>query len=373
MLAFDCFCRIKYVPHPHVGEKWCIYPTYDYTHCIIDSLENITHSCCTLEFEIRRESYYWLLDILDLYKPRVWEYSRLNLEYNVLSKRRLLRLVNEGWVRGWDDPRLLTINGLRRRGYTAEAINLFCERIGVSRNDNMIPDYVLEKALRDCLDPTVSRTMVVVDPIKVVITNYPEGKTETFTVPNHPKNDSMGTHTITFSRVVYIDSADFREDGAGDKNYYGLAPGKEVHLKYAYNIKCVEVKKDENGKPVIYATYDEKNTNKPQGKIHWVAEPAPGKKPLEVELRLYGRLFKSRDPMAVKGNWLEDLNPDSLKIVTGYADPYLKEVARPGVRFQFERVGYFNTDDDSTAEHLIFNRACTLNESKEKLAAAKKA
>lgn len=357
--------RIKFCEHPHVGDKWCIYPSYDYTHCIVDSLENITHSCCTLEFEVRRESYYWLLHELDLYKPKVWEFSRLQLEYTVMSKRRLLRLVNDGYVSGWDDPRLSTLNGFRRRGFPAAAMHLFTETIGISRNENFIALALLEHCARQALDPLATRAMVVTEPIKVVLSNYPEGQVEQREAPNHPKDPSKGVHSVPFSRTLWIDSGDFRAVDPG-KDFFGLAPGKEVHLKHAYNIRCERVEFEADGVTprLVHATVDLANANKPKGKINWVAEPAAGQRPLEVELRLYDTLFLSKDPMQYGGEeWINDLNPNSLVVTKALADPSIKD-AKPGSYYQFERMAFFMCDDESTPERLIFNRTVTLKESK---------
>jgi len=283
----------------------------------------------------------------------------------VLSKRRLLVLVNEKYVDGWDDPRLFTLNGLRRRGYTPDAINAFCKTIGVSRNANMIPISVLEAAARDDLERRGTRAMVVVDPVRVTLTNLPADQVEELTAPNHPKDESRGTHKVALSRVLYIDRSDFRADAANDKKYYGLAPGKEVHLKYAYNIKCQDFKTDAAGNVTeILATVDTKNETKCPGKIQWVAEPAPGVTPLTVELRLYNKLFKSENPMKVE-NWTSDINPDSLVVKRAFADPSLASV-KPGDHFQFERVGFFCCDPDSTDSLKVFNRTVELVQSKER-------
>jgi len=361
--------RIKYTPHPHVKDKWCIYPSYDYTHCIIDSLENISYSLCTLEFEVRRESYYWLLDVLDLYKPKVWEYSRLNLDFNVLSKRRLLRLVEEKYVSGWDDPRLLTLNGLRRRGYTSQAINSFCKLVGVTRSTNNQPISLLEHCVREALDGDSCRAMVIENPLRIILTNYPEGKVEERDAPNHPLEPTKGTHKVPFSRIVYIDKSDFQETDS--KDYYGLAPNKDVHLKYAYNIKCTKVERNPDGSiSHLLATVDFKSENKPPGKLTWVAEPRPGQDPLRIELRQYENLFISKEPMKAKEqrnlkDWIEDLNPHSLSCINALADPSIAK-CKIGDRFQFERMGYYVCDSDSTPGKLVFNRTCKLKSSKAK-------
>jgi len=257
--------RIKYSNHPHVGSKWCIYPSYDYTHCLVDSLEDVAYSLCTLEFEIRRESYFWLLDELDLYKPKVWEYSRLNIEYNMLSKRRLLRLVKEKFVNGWDDPRLLTLNGLRRRGYTPEAINNFCQLVGVTRGENYQSPVLLEHCILQDLENIAKRVLVVLDPIRVILTNFPNDKVEVRKAPDFPFDTERGSHDVPLTKVLYIDRKDFRVEDS--KDYFGLAPGKEAHLKYAYNIKCTEYKTNLSGEVTeILATVGLQQYNKMQRK-----------------------------------------------------------------------------------------------------------
>lgn len=359
------FYRIRYSPHPHVGDKWCIYPTYDYTHCIIDSLEFITYSMCTLEFEIRRESYFWLLNELELYKPRVWEYSRLNITHNVLSKRRLRSLVEEGHVADWDDPRLYTINGLRRRGYTADAINKFIKSVGVTRNANVIPCERLENAARDTLMPTSPRHMVVVNPLKIVLTNYPADKTELVKVIDLIEGESP-THDVTLTNVIYVEQEDFQEVPA--KDFFRLSKGRTAYLRWAYNITITEVHKDAAGNVShLDATVDFTNAFKPKAKVHWVAAPAPGATPAQVELRLYDKLFKSEEPMKVEGDWRSDLNPKSLVVKHGYADQSLLSASsKAGIAFQFERVGFFVSDPDSdvAAGKYVFNRTCELKSSK---------
>lgn len=362
--------RIKYCAHPHIGSGWCIYPSYDFTHCIVDSLENITHSLCTLEFEARRESYFWLLDELDLYKPKVWEYSRLNVDNNVLSKRRLIRLVNEKHVRGWDDPRLLTINGLRRRGFTAEAITKFTDSAGVTRNANSLPFERLENAARACLND-VRRAMVIHDPIKVVLTNLEAKDVSEISVPDFPQDKDLGAkrgvHAVPFSKVLYIEREDFKKVDPG-KKYYRLAPGKEVHLKYAYNIKCNSFEEDANGKvTVIKATVDFDNKTNCKGHITWVAESTVGQEPLKVELRLYEKLFCSKNPMELPKSvdWITDLNPNSETIVMGYADSSLAfGNIKAGEKFQLERAGYYCVDTDTSKNGVVLNRTCKLKESK---------
>ncbi|KAL5546330.1 hypothetical protein UlMin_006017 [Ulmus minor] len=358
--------RIKFTPHPHAGDKWCIYPSYDYAHCIVDSLENITHSLCTLEFETRRASYYWLLNELGLYQPYVWEYSRLNISNTVMSKRKLNRLVTEKWVDGWDDPRLMTLAGLRRRGVTSTAINTFVRGIGITRSDcSMIRVDRLEYHIREELNKTAPRAMVVLNPIKVVITNLEAGTTKKLAArkwPDAKEDDESAFYEVAFSNVVYIDQSDFRMKDS--KDYYGLAPGKSVLLRYAFPIKCTDVILADDKETIleIRAEYDESKKTKPKGVLHWVGEPSPGVNPLKVEVRLFEKLFLSENP-AELDDWLADLNPQSKVLVpNAYAVPLLKD-AVVGNRFQFERLGYFGVDKDSAPGKLVFNRTVTLRDS----------
>lgn len=357
--------RIKFTPHPHAGDKWCIYPSYDYAHCIVDSLENITHSLCTLEFETRRASYYWLLDALGLYQPYVWEYSRLNITNTVMSKRKLNRLVTENWVDGWDDPRLLTLAGLRRRGVTATAINAFVRGIGITRSDcSLIRLDRLEYHIREELNKTAPRAMVVLNPLKVVITNIDDAVMDLDAKkwPDAPADDASSFYKVPFSKVVYIEQSDFRTKDS--KDYYGLAPGKSVLLRYAFPIKCTEVILGDDNETVreIRAEYDPSKKTKPKGVLHWVSESSPGVDPLNVEVRLFEKLFKSENP-AELDDWLGDLNPHSKVVVKGaYAVPSLKNAA-VGDGFQFERLGYFAVDPESSPEKLVFNRTVTLRDS----------
>lgn len=363
------FYRIRYTPHPHTGDRWCIYPTYDYTHCIIDSLEDITYSMCTLEFEVRRESYYWLLNELGLYKPKVWEYSRLNITHNVLSKRRLRSLVMDGHVRGWDDPRLLTINGIRRRGIPAEAINNFIKACGVSRNTNMIPYEKLEGCARDVLNVTARRAMAVIDPIRVTISNFPTDKIESYKVVDRPNATESDFHNTPLTRVLYIERDDFMVNPTAD--FIRLSPGAEVRLKGAFNITVTDYVVDSTGNvKEITALADFDNKNKPKATIHWVAEPAPGVTPLTAEVRLYNKLFRSEDPMSI-AEWEKDLNPESLIIKTAFVDPYVADVAKVGDVYQFERVGYFAVDPDTEGGKLVFNRTCELRQANATFAAKK--
>ncbi|XP_020572531.1 glutamine--tRNA ligase [Phalaenopsis equestris] len=357
--------RIKFIPHPHAGDKWCIYPSYDYTHCIVDSLENITHSLCTLEFEIRRPSYYWLLMALDIYQPHVWEYSRLNISNTVMSKRKLNRLVTEKWVDGWDDPRLMTLAGLRRRGVSSTAINSFIRGIGITRSDNsMIRHDRLEYHIREELNRTAPRAMVVLNPLKIVITNLDSESQMSLDAkmwPDAASDDASSFYKVPFTNVVYIERTDFRLKDS--KDYYGFAPGKTVLLRYAFPIKCTEViyGKDSESIVEIRAEYDPLKKNKPKGVLHWVAQPNPGVEPLKVEVRIFDKLFLSENPAELE-NWLDDLNPASKEVISeAYAVPSLAS-AVVGDKFQFERLGYFAVDTDSTTEKLVFNRVVTLRD-----------
>lgn len=347
--------RVLHSPHPHVGDKWCVYPSYDYTHCIVDSLEWITHSLCTLEFEIRRDSYYWLLEALDLYRPFVWESARLNLECTVMSKRKLKELVERKYVRGWDDPRMPTLVGMRRRGYSPNALNRFCSAVGISRSSNVIGMHVLEHWVRAELDTTVKRVLAVLRPLKVVIANY-RGD-ETFSVDNHPKDASMGSREITLTKTVYIEKTDFRMEDS--KGYYGLALGKSAMLRYAYPIQVLEVKMDSNGEAnELLVEMDYGKVKKTKGVLHWVGENA-----LQFEARLYSTLFKSGDPSGL-GDWLADLNDESEVVLKdGMIEPSAASAER-GTSFQFERMGYFCVDQDSRKEKPVFNMTVPLRDSR---------
>ncbi len=350
--------RIRHgVIHHQTGSEWCLYPMYDYTHPISDALEGITHSLCTLEFEDHRPLYDWCVDNLSVHcKPRQIEFSRLNLEYTVMSKRKLTQLVDEGHVEGWDDPRMPTIAGLRRRGYTAAAIRDFCERIGVTKADNLVEMAMLENAVREDLDATAPRAMAVLHPIKVVIEDYPEGKSEALPASNHPKDAAMGTRLIPFAREIYIDREDFAEDPP--KGFKRLVPDGEVRLRNAYVIRCTGVIKDESGEVVeLRCSHDPDTLGKmPEGRkvkgvIHWVSA-AHG---ATAEVRLYDRLCSVPEPGAGRGDFLADLNPDSLRTLTGCrVEPRLAS-AEPGERFQFEREGYFVADKSSRPDRLVFN------------------
>jgi glutaminyl-tRNA synthetase len=355
--------RIKFAKHHRTGDKWCIYPMYDFAHGQSDSIEGITHSICTLEFVPHRELYDWCIENLEIFPSKQYEFARLNLTYTVMSKRKLLQLVNEGYVSGWDDPRMPTISGLRRRGYTPEAIRDFCERIGVAKRDNLISVGLLEFCIREHLNKTAARVMAVLDPLKVVITNYPEGKTEILTTENNPEDPEGGTRNVPFSREIYIEKDDFLENPP--KKYFRLAPGQMVRLKSAYIVRCDDVVKDENGEVIeLHCSYIENSKSgqdtsgiSVKGTIHWVSIADA----IEAEVRLYDRLFKVEDPSNEEGDFKEYINNDSLQTITAYVEPSLKE-AIVGTRYQFLRKGYFSLDRDSTATKLVFNRTVGLKD-----------
>ncbi len=354
--------RILHAEHHRTGNAWCIYPTYDWAHGQSDSIERITHSICTLEFEIHRPLYDWFLKELELHHPQQIEFARLNLTYTVMSKRKLLQLVDEGLVSGWDDPRMPTISGLRRRGFTPESIRAFAERIGVSKREYTSDVTILEDCLRDDLNKRAPRVMAVLRPLKVIITNYPDGQTEELDAVNNPEDESAGTRKIPFGKTIYIDRDDFRENPP--KKYFRLSPGNEVRLRYAYIIKCIDVVKNEKDEIVeLHCTYDPEtksggaqSSRKVKGTIHWVsAEHA-----VDAEVRLYDRLFNVEDPGG--DDWKAHINPNSLETLIGCkVEPFLKN-ARPQDRFQFERTGYFCADHDCVDGKVIFNRAVTLRD-----------
>ncbi len=359
--------RILHAEHPRTGDKWCIYPMYDWAHGLEDSIEGVTHSICTLEFEDHRPLYDWFLDQLGIYHPRQIEFARLNLTYTVMSKRRLLELVQAGDVSGWDDPRMPTISGLRRRGYTPESIRDFARRIGVAKTDSTVDIALLEHSLREDLNKHAWRVMGVLRPLRVVIENYPEGQVEEMDAVNNPEDPGAGTRKAPFSRVLYIEQEDFREDPP--PKFFRLAPGREVRLRYAYFITCVGVVKDEKTGEVVElrCTYDPatRGGDAPDGRkvratLHWVsAEHA-----LEAEVRLYDHLFGKEDPTDVEdgADFKDYLNPDSLEILTSCrVEPGLAG-AKPGSRYQFERQGYFCVDPDSSAGKLVFNRTVALRD-----------
>jgi glutaminyl-tRNA synthetase len=357
--------RILHASHPHVGDQWCIYPMYDWAHGQSDSIEQVTHSICTLEFEVHRPLYDWFLDQLGIYHPQQIEFARLNLTYTVLSKRKLIELVREGHVRGWDDPRMPSIAGIRRRGYTPQAIRNFCRDIGVAKFNSTIDLARLEHAVREDLNRHAPRVMAVLRPLRVVLTNYPEGKVEELDAVNNPEDESAGTRKVPFSRVLYIEQDDFRE--APPKQFFRLAPGREVRLRWAYFIKCNEVVKDPKTGEVIElrCTYDPatRGGNAPDGRkvkatIHWVSAAHA----LPAEVRLYDTLFSKPDPEDVPEgeSYLANLNPKSLEVIKScFVEPSAKD-APAGNRYQFERLGYFCVDPDSTPGGLVFNRTVTL-------------
>ncbi|NRN28911.1 glutamine--tRNA ligase [Photorhabdus heterorhabditis] len=355
--------RIKFAEHHQSGNKWCIYPMYDFTHCISDALEGITHSLCTLEFQDNRRLYDWVLDNITIdCHPRQYEFSRLNLEYTVMSKRKLNLLVTDKIVEGWDDPRMPTISGLRRRGYTASSIREFCRRIGVTKQDNNVEMAALESCIRDDLNENAPRAMAVLDPVKLVIENRPEGG-QILSMPNHPNKPEMGSREVPFSREIYIDRADFREEA--NRQYKRLVLGKEVRLRNAYIIKAERVEKDADGNiTTIYCSYDEQTLNKDpadgrkvKGVIHWVSATHA----VPAEFRLYDRLFSVPNPGA-EDDFLAAINPESLVIRQGFVEPGLAD-ARSEETYQFEREGYFCADSGhSSAEHLVFNRTVGLRD-----------
>ncbi len=354
--------RILYETHYKQGDDWCIYPTYDWTHGQSDSIEGITHSLCSLEFEDHRPLYNWFLEQLDIYHPRQIEFARLYLSHTVMSKRKLKQLVDEGYVSGWDDPRMPTISGMRRRGYPPETIRRFCDEIGVSKTQSLIDMDMLEHIVRDHLNQNAPRVMAVMEPLKVVIDNYPEDQTEVFEVDINPEDPESGKRQVPFSRVIYIERNDFREDPP--KKFQRLAPGREVRLKRAYLVTCEDVIKDERGEVVeLRCTYDPETQGgvAPDGRyvrtLHWVsAEHA-----LDVEVRLYDRLFTKADMGDIsEGERFTDyVNPNSLEVTTAKAEPSLRD-ARPGDRFQFYRKSYVCVDPDSTEDRLVFNRTVPL-------------
>jgi len=356
--------RILHATHHRSGDRWCIYPTYDFTHGQSDSLERITHSICTLEFENHRPLYDWYIRELGIFAPQQIEFARLNLTYTVMSKRRLLELVKQGFVSGWDDPRMPTICGLRRRGYTPEAIRNFCLRIGVSKVDSVVDIALLEHCLREDLNRRATRVMGVLRPLKVVIDNYPEGQVEQMEAVNNPEDATMGTRQVPFARELYIEQDDFRE--VPPKKYHRLAPGQEVRLRYAYLVRCTKVVKDPQTHEVIevHCTYDPatRGGNTPDGRkvkgtIHWVSAAHA----VRAEVRLYDHLFTKPDPDDVPTgqDYKVNLNPNSLQRLDGFVEPSLKD-ATPGSRFQFERLGYFSVDADSTPQTPVFNRTVSL-------------
>ena len=363
--------RVRRVPHHRTGSDWNMYPTYDFAHPLSDSLEGITHSLCTLEFEDHRPLYDWLLDECEVacHSQQI-EFARLHLTHTVMSKRKLLELIEEGHVSGWDDPRLPTLMGLRRRGYPPEAIRRFCEHIGVAKRDSVVEVNLLEHCVRENLNVSASRVMAVLRPLRVVLTNYPEGRVEELPAVNNPEDPAMGNRAVPFSRVLYIEREDFRE--APPKKYFRLAPGQEVRLRYAYIIKCVDVIKDEQTGEVVevHCTYDPETksgsgqtTRKVKGTIHWVSAAHA----LEAEVRLFEHLFSVPDPDAEGRDYRSVLNPNSVERLQGCRVEPALQGAAAGQRFQFERQGYFCVDPESTAQQLVFNRTVALRDSWSKL------
>jgi len=361
--------RIKHAHHHRTGNQWCIYPMYDFAHGQSDSIENITHSICTLEFIPHRELYNWLIEKLEIFTSHQYEFARRNLTYTVMSKRRLLQLVNENHVEGWDDPRMPTISGMRRRGYTPESIRNFCDRIGIAKRENLADLSLLEFCVREHLNKIAHRRMVVFDPVKLIISNYPEGKTEHLQIEDSI-DESISTRTVSFSREIYIEQGDFME--VPPKKYFRLFPGGIVRLKGAYVVKCDTIEKDASGNiTAIHCTYfpesksgfDTSGLN-PKGTIHWVNDADK----IDVEVKEYDRLFKVEDPSAEEGDFKDYINPDSLKIVKAYAEASIA-TASASDRFQFLRKGYYCLDKETSSSKLIFNRTVTLKDawSKEKV------
>jgi glutaminyl-tRNA synthetase len=359
--------RILHASHHRTGDEWCIYPTYDWAHGQCDSIERITHSICTLEFEDHRPLYDWFLDQLGIYHPQQIEFARLNLNYTVLSKRKLLTLVEKGYVAGWDDPRMPSLSGIRRRGYTPEAIRAFCDRIGVDKHNSVVDIALLEHCVRENLNKRSPRVMAVLRPLRVVIKNFPEDRVEELEAVNNPEDPSMGARKVPFSRVLYIERDDFREDPP--KEFYRLAPGREVRLRYAYFVKCVGVVKDERTSEVVelHCTYDPETRggSVPDGRkvkstLHWVSAAHA----IPAEVRLYDTLFLKPNPddVAEGQDFTANINPNSLEVLkSSQVEPSLRGAA-PGSRYQFERLGYFCMDPDSSPGALVFNRTVTLRD-----------
>jgi glutaminyl-tRNA synthetase len=355
--------RIKIATHHRTGDKWCIYPMYDFAHGQSDSIEKITHSICTLEFVPHRELYDWCIESLEIFPSKQYEFARLNLSYAITSKRKLLKLVTDNFVNGWDDPRMPTISGMRRRGYTAQAIREFCDRIGIAKRDNLIDVSLLEFCVREHLNKIATRVMAVLDPIKVVITNYPEGQVEELKAENNPEDHESGSRIMPFSREILIEKDDFMENPT--KKYFRLGLGLMVRLKNAYIIKCDDIVKDENGEIIeLHCSYIENSRSgndtsgiNVKGTIHWVSETQA----VDAEVRLYDRLFKVEDPSREDGDFKEYLNPESLQVITAKVEPALKN-ATLNTPYQFLRKGYFCLDADSTADKLVFNKTVGLKD-----------
>ena len=355
--------RIKIATHHRTGDKWCIYPMYDFAHGQSDSIEQITHSICTLEFVPHRELYDWCIENLEIFPSKQYEFARLNLSYAITSKRKLLKLVTDNFVTGWDDPRMPTISGMRRRGYTAQAIREFCDRIGIAKRDNLIDVSLLEFCVREHLNKIATRVMAVLDPIKLIITNYPEGQVEELKAENNPEDHESGSRIMPFSREILIEKDDFMENPT--KKYFRLGPGLMVRLKNAYIIRCDYIIKDENGEIVeLHCSYIENSPSgndtsgiNVKGTIHWVSEAQA----VDAEVRIYDRLFKAEDPSREDGDFKEYLNPDSLQVITAKVEPALKN-ATLNTPYQFLRKGYFCLDVDSTTDKLVFNKTVGLKD-----------
>ncbi|QHI68075.1 glutamine--tRNA ligase/YqeY domain fusion protein [Tichowtungia aerotolerans] len=355
--------RIKHASHHNTGDQWCIYPMYDFAHCIEDSIEGVTHSLCTLEFEVHRPLYDWILKELEAYQPQQIEFARLNLTYTVMSKRKLLELVQKNLVNGWDDPRMPTLCGMRRRGYPAQAIRNFCTEIGITKTESLSDVALLEHHVRDILNEKAPRRMAVLDPLKVVITNYPEEQTETFDLPNHPNNEEVGTRSVPFTRELFIEKSDYLEDAPN--KYKRFTIGREVRLRGAYLATCNEAIKDADGNVIeLRCTIDPESKGgsapdgrKVKGTIHWVSATEG----VEATVHLYDRLFGCENPAAEEADFKELLNPESLQTVTGIVEP--EAISQPGEAFQFERIGYFCIDKDSTADVPVLNRTVGLRDS----------
>lgn len=361
--------RIKHQPHHRTGDKWCIYPTYDFAHGQSDSIENVTHSLCTLEFEVHRPLYAWLIQQLGIYPSRQIEFARLNLTYTIMSKRKLLELVQGNHVDGWDDPRMPTISGLRRRGYTPESIRVFADKIGIAKRDNLIDVALLEHSVREDLNKKAWRKMGVLDPIKLIITNYPEGQEESLPAINNPEDEAAGKRELAFGRELFIERGDFMEDPP--KKFFRLGPGREVRLKFAYIIKCEDFKKDADGNITeIHCSYDpatksgsDTTGKKVKGTLGWVS----ANHSVEAEIRLYDRLFKTEDLSGIEDDFKNHLNDDSLKVIpNAKIEPSLAG-AEIGYSFQFERQGYFIVDKESSPDKLVINRTVTLRDTWSKL------
>ncbi|MEM9338750.1 MAG: glutamine--tRNA ligase/YqeY domain fusion protein [Bacteroidota bacterium] len=358
--------RIKHMAHHRTGTAWCIYPTYDFAHGQSDSIENITHSLCTLEFEVHRPLYNWLIKELEIYPSEQTEFARLNLSYTVVSKRKLRELVEGGHVNGWDDPRMPTLSGIKRRGFTPESIKSFVQKTGVAKRDGLNDVALLEYAIREDLNKKTNRVFGILDPLKVVITNWPEEKEEVLEAVNNPEDERAGTRSIKFGKEIYIDRGDFMEDPPSPRKWFRLGPDREVRLKYAYIIKCTGYEKNENGKiEVLYAEYDpdtksgqDTSGKKVKGTLGWVS----AKHGINAEVRLYDRLFLTENMNEVADDFKNHLNPDSLEVNKKVMIEASLKDAAIGAQFQFERVGYFRLDEDSSPEHLVFNRTITLRD-----------